>query len=67
MSNVVDFKAEADKRRDVEGKAGRRAPDNIENSGYYRYVLELEHEIMDLKEQICVLHRDLVRARAKRK
>jgi len=64
MNNVVDFKAEAEKmRRDVESRAERRAPDNIENSGYHKYVLELEHEIMDLKEQVCVLHRDLVRAR----
>ena len=45
------------------GNAKRQVPDQIESADCHRYVLELEHEIMELKEQVCALHRDLVRAR----
>ena len=56
MSNVIDFRSEADKRH---------VPDVVTQSsdGFHRYVLELEHEILELQQQICSLHRDLERAK----
>jgi hypothetical protein len=40
-------------------------PEDTETSDY-EYVLELEHEILELQQQICALHRDLERERAGR-
>lgn len=54
MSNIIDFKSEVDRRR---------VPDQTEEPNDHQYVLELEHEILELQQQVCALHRDLERAR----
>ena len=55
-SNIVDFQSEVDKRR---------VPDDIEKTSDNQYVLELEHEILELQQQVCALHRDLERERGR--
>jgi hypothetical protein len=55
-NNVIDFQSEAEKRR---------VPDDIEKpNDHHQHVIELEHEILELQQQICALHRDLERERA---
>ncbi|MEW6395287.1 MAG: hypothetical protein AB1582_12120 [Pseudomonadota bacterium] len=52
--NVIDFQSKVD---------ARRVSDVSENPSEHEYVLELEHEILELQQQVCALHRDLERER----
>lgn len=53
-NNVIDFQSKAD---------ARRVSNVHEESSDHQYVLELEHEILELQQQVCALHRDLERER----
>jgi hypothetical protein len=61
--NIVDLQGEVAKRRTLDSveSQGERVHDNHE------YTIELEHEILELQQQVCALHRDLERERARRK
>ena len=55
-SNIINFQIEAGKRR---------ATEVVEvQINQHQYVLELEHDILELQHQVRVLHRDLERERA---
>jgi hypothetical protein len=62
-TNVFDFQTEALKRRVADDTEKRCLDEQIDKHGYRQYVLELEHEILELQQQVCSLHRDLERAR----
>lgn len=62
-TNILDFQTEALKRRVTDDTETRCRDEQIDRHGYRQYVLELEHEILELQQQVCSLHRDLVHAR----
>jgi len=53
--NVIDFQTEVQRRRHVQNEAAK--------PNEHQYIIELEHEILELQQQVCALHRDLERAR----
>ena len=55
-NNIIDFHIEAKKRH-----ATGAAEVQIDQ---HQYVLELEHDILELQHQVRALHRDLERERA---
>jgi hypothetical protein len=65
-NNVINFQGVADKRRVTDDTEKRCLSDQIDKHGYRQYVLELEHEILELQQQVCALHRDLERERGLR-
>jgi hypothetical protein len=55
-NNVIDFQSEVE---------ARHVPEVTDKpSGHHvQYLIELEHEILELQQQVCALHRDLERER----
>jgi hypothetical protein len=63
MSDIINFQTEAFKRRVTDDTEKRCLSDQIDKHGYRQYLIELEHEILELQQQVCALHRDLERER----
>jgi hypothetical protein len=61
-SNIIGFQSEVEKRR-VPDVVAAPMVDPPEPSDR-QYVIELEHEILELQQQVCALHRDLERERS---
>ena len=55
-SDIINFQSEVEKRR---------VPDVVEKPSDPQYLIELEHEILELQQQVCALHRDLERERGR--
>jgi hypothetical protein len=55
-SDIINFQSELEKRR---------VPDVTDKPSDHHYLMELEHEILELQQQVCALHRDLERERAR--
>jgi hypothetical protein len=53
---IINFQREVEKRH---------VQDVTEKPSNGQYVLELEHEILELQQQVCALHRDLERERSR--
>jgi hypothetical protein len=61
-NNIIDFQSVADKRRTPIEIAQQSDEDRR-----HQYIIELEHDILGLQQQVCALHRDLERDRARRR
>jgi hypothetical protein len=62
-SNIIEFQSELEKRR-VPDVVAAPIVDPPEPSDH-QYAIELEHEILELQQQVCALHRDLERERSR--
>jgi hypothetical protein len=62
-SNIIEFQSELEKRR-VPDVVAAPMVDPPESSGR-QYLIELEHEVIELQQQVCALHRDLERERSR--
>jgi hypothetical protein len=62
-SEIINFRSELEKRR-VPDVVAAPMVDPPELSDH-QYVIELEHEILELQQQVCALHRDLERERGR--